>query len=81
MTAMSLSLSTPTTLAVEDAAIVESDAHLRSAVDHVVVGDDIAVGRNDDAAADAVLKLRLRFHALHAAHATWAEEELAESGR
>ena len=40
----------------EDAAVVERDANLRCAVHHVVVGDDVAVGRDDDAAADAVLE-------------------------
>ena len=41
----------------EDAAVVHGDANLHGAVDDVVVGDDVAVGRDDDAAADAVLNL------------------------
>ena len=61
----------------EDAPVIQRDADLRSAVDHVIVGDDVAVGRDDDAAADAVLDLRLRLHLL----AVGPEEELAESGR
>ena len=43
----------------------------------MVVGDDVAIGRDDHAAADAVLKLRLRLHLL----AVGTEEELPESGR
>ena len=37
---------------------MQGDANLRGAVDDVVVGDDVAVRRDDDAAADAMLDLR-----------------------
>ena len=60
----------------EDAAVIEGDAHLDGAVDDVVVGDDVAIGRDDDAAADAVLDLRLR-GGLHAPRAR--AEELREA--
>ena len=58
----------------EDAAIVERDANLRGAVDDVIVGDDVAIGRNDDAAADSVLDLRGRLD--HLAAALWTKEPL-----
>ena len=61
----------------EDAAVVERDAHLGGAVDDVVVGEDVAIGRDDDAAADSMLELRLRLHSL----AALAKEELAETRR
>ena len=44
----------------EDAAVIQGDANLHGAIDDVIVGDDVAVGRNDDAAADAVLDLAAR---------------------
>ncbi len=51
----------------KDAAVIEGDVDLHGAVDDVVVGEDVAVGREDDAAADAVFNLLLLRHALHAA--------------
>ena len=49
----------------QDSTIAERDFDFGSAIDHVIVGDDVAVGRNDDTAADAVLDPRLlRLHAL-----------------
>jgi hypothetical protein len=67
-------------LGVQDAAVMESDLDLRGSVDDVVVGDDVAVGRDDDAAAYAVLKLwLLRYLELAAAVAAEAEE-LGEAG-
>ena len=42
----------------EHAAIAHGNAHVNRAIDHVIVGHDVAVGRDDDAAADAVLNLR-----------------------
>jgi hypothetical protein len=68
----------------QDAAVVEGDLDLRGSVDDVVVGDDVAVRRDDDAAADAVLKLRLLrgLHLLTTLSAGAAEaEELGEAGR
>ena len=50
----------PTSFGVHDLAIAHGDADIDRAIDDVVVGDDISVRRNDDAAADAVLDLRLR---------------------
>ena len=41
----------------KDAAVVHGDANLHGTVDYVIVGDDVAVGRDDDATADAVLKV------------------------
>ena len=47
-------------------AVAHGDANVDCAIDDVVVGDDVSVGRNDYAAADAVLDLRL-------GAAVWAE--------
>ena len=70
-------------LGVHDAAIVECDLDLGCALDHVVVGDDVTVGRNDDAGADAVLNLLRLLHT--SASLTLAghhrAEELGKSGR
>jgi len=49
--------------AVENAAVMQRDLDVGGAIDDVVVGDDVSVRRDDDAAADAVLDLRaLRLH-------------------
>ena len=40
-------------------AIAHGDANVGGAIDHVVVGDDVAVGRDDHAAAQSVLNARL----------------------
>ena len=64
----------------EDAAVIQGDVNLHGAVNDVIVGEDVAVGRDDDAAADAVLNLLLLGHALHAALGT-ESEEAAELGR
>ena len=47
----------------QDLAVAHSDANVDRAINHVIVGDDVSVGRNDDAAADAALDLRLARHA------------------
>ena len=47
----------------EDPAVVQSDAHLRRAVHHMVIGYDVAIRRNDHAAPHPMLDLRLRVHA------------------
>src|SRR5208282_120379 len=64
----------------EDAAVIEGDVDFHGAIDDVIVGEDVAVGREDDAATDAVLNLLLLGHALHAALGT-ESEEAAELGR
>ena len=46
-------------LRVQDAAIIQRHLDLRGAIDHMVVGDDVAVRRDDDAASHAMLDLRL----------------------
>ncbi len=51
----------------EDAAVVERDVDLHGAVNDVVVGEDVAVRREDDATADAVLNLLLLRNTLHGA--------------
>ena len=49
----------------QDATIAERNLDIGGAIDHVVVGNDVAIGRNNDAAADAVLDSRLlRLHML-----------------
>ena len=59
-------------LRLEDAPVAERDLDVGGAFDDVVVGDDVAIGRDDHSAADAVLKLRLLRH--HLAPATVAAE-------
>ena len=56
----------------QHAAIVHGHANVDRAIHHVVVGDDVAIGRNDDAAADAVLDLRALL--LLPEVEAWAEE-------
>ena len=51
-------------LGVHHAAVVEGDLDLYRAFDDVVVGDDVAVRRDDDAGADAVLERLLLLLAL-----------------
>ena len=53
MTARSVSGSSPTKVAPEDAAIGQRDFHFARAVDDVAVGQDVAVGRDDKAGAAA----------------------------
>ena len=48
---------------------------LRGAIHHVVVGDDVSVRRDDDAASHSMLNLRLRGLLLH------RPEELLQSWR
>src|ERR1017187_5857480 len=46
----------------QNAAIAEGNLDVGGTVHNVVVGDDVSVGRDDDAASDAVCKLRLLRH-------------------
>ena len=78
MTARSVSLSVPMTLALRMRRSLSVTLILHGAVDDVVVGDDVAVRRDDDAAADAVLELRL-LRLLLRPPGPWAEE-LREAG-
>ena len=64
----------------KDATVVERDIDLHRTVDDVIVGEDVAVGREDHAAADAVLNLSLLRHLLHRALRPKAEEA-TELGR
>ena len=59
----------------QDSTVRHGDANIDCAIDDVVVGDDVAIGRNDDAAAETVLNVRLRAHLLP--KAVLAEAELA----
>ena len=63
-------------LAGKNAAIVQGDSDLRGAVNNVIVGDDVPVRRDDDAASNTVLQ-RLLLWRLHAA--TALTEELSEA--
>ena len=60
------------------AAVVQRDSDLRCTIHHVAIRYDVAVRRNDDAAADAVFHL-LRLPA--AAHVSLRSKELLKSGR
>ena len=51
----------------ENAAVIEGDVDLHGAVDDMIVGEDVAVRRQDNAAADAVFNLLLLRHPLHTA--------------
>ena len=65
---MSVRVSRPTSSRLELAAVVELDRDLVGALDHVVVGDDVAVRRDDEARAQRVrplLPARLAVLALH----------------
>ena len=57
----------------QDSAVGHGDANVDCAVDDVVVGHDVAIGRNDHAAAQTVLNVRLRPHVLAKAVLTKAE--------
>ena len=57
MTARSVRGSVPT-VSPQNAAVAEGHFDLGRALDHVIVGDDVAVRRDDDAAADAMFDLR-----------------------
>src|SRR5579872_2231386 len=65
-------------LGLHDLSVAHGDADVDCAINHVVIGDDVAVGRNNDSAADAMLNLRLlaaMTEALTLAE-TWSEELL-----
>ena len=57
-------------------AIIEGNADLGGAVHYVIIGDDVTVWGDDDAASDSVFDLRLVGHLWH-----HGAEELAQSGR
>src|SRR5580698_9376284 len=59
----------------QNSPVRHGDANIDCAINDVVVGDDVAIRRNDDAAAETVLNVRLRAHLL--AKAVLAEAELA----
>ncbi len=48
----------------EDSAIGHGNANVHRTVDDVVVGHDVAIGRNNDTAAQTVLNVGLRSHVL-----------------
>ena len=50
----------------QNATVAEGHFDFGCAIDHVIVGDDVAVRRDDDAAADAMLDAGLRLHSLSA---------------
>ncbi len=62
-------------LRVQDAAIVQRHLDLRGAIHHVIVGDNVSVRRDDDAASHAMLNLRLSGLLQH------RPEELLQAGR
>ena len=47
---------------VHDAAILQGNVDVDCAIDDVIVGDDVAIGRDENTAADSMLDLRLRLH-------------------
>src|SRR5579862_6837786 len=60
----------------KDFAVAHGDADVDRAVDYVVVGDDVSIGGNDDAAADAMLNLRLPAHSTGSPGSKDGAEEL-----
>ncbi len=58
----------------EDSTVSHGDANVHCAVDDMVVGHDVAIGRNDHTAAQTVLNVGLRSHVL--AKAVLAKAEL-----
>ncbi len=72
-------MSTPTSFAGEHAPVVQRHANLRCTIHHVIVGHDVAVRRNDDAAADSMLDLRLLRLSARAPSARRTAETPAES--
>ncbi len=76
MSAMSVRLSVPMTLAVNSRRSVSLTVDFGRAVDDVRIGDDVAVGAHDEARAHALRGLRLlRAHARAVRHAAEALEE------
>jgi hypothetical protein len=58
----------------EDSAICHGDANVHRAVNDMVVGHDVAIGRDNHTAAQTVLNVGLRPHLL--AEAVWPKAEL-----